>query len=263
MRHRELNVFSVSFLDLLSGALAAVIILFVVVPKINSEQSAKIEVLDSLNVQVNELDSLLQLAQNAIPDSIYNQLQQKMDQLQQTLDSLNNLVEEQSQQLQQCTEERQELVQQLEEVQQQLSSAYGPGQMLFGINAKFAVVCQWTEDVDIDLYMEDNASGQRIYFNVPNTSFGAYLVDVQRHLDNDGQYEMIYQGKVVPGNYSIYYNYYSGSENAHVSGYVILNPFSSGEQKVTLPEIEMRPGMNKRKIARVALTGNNFQLTLN
>ncbi len=35
MARKEINVFGTSFLDLLSGALAAVIILFVIVPKLS------------------------------------------------------------------------------------------------------------------------------------------------------------------------------------------------------------------------------------
>jgi len=37
MRRREINIFSISFLDLLSGALGAVLILFIIIPKMTNE----------------------------------------------------------------------------------------------------------------------------------------------------------------------------------------------------------------------------------
>ncbi|TNF04365.1 MAG: hypothetical protein EP326_01480, partial [Deltaproteobacteria bacterium] len=44
MKRRETNVFSIAFLDLLSGALGAVIILFVAVPKSKVEDPTKKEI---------------------------------------------------------------------------------------------------------------------------------------------------------------------------------------------------------------------------
>ena len=45
MPKKEINIFSISFLDLLSGALGAVIILYIIIPKLNAEE---IELLDEV-----------------------------------------------------------------------------------------------------------------------------------------------------------------------------------------------------------------------
>ncbi|MCL2074293.1 MAG: hypothetical protein FWH18_10245 [Marinilabiliaceae bacterium] len=41
MQRKEINIFSISFLDLLSGALGAVLILFIIIPKMHSEYDAE------------------------------------------------------------------------------------------------------------------------------------------------------------------------------------------------------------------------------
>lgn len=59
MARKEINVFSVSFLDLLSGALAAVIILYIIVPKMSQEQQEAVEQLEELQQQLQQMDSLM------------------------------------------------------------------------------------------------------------------------------------------------------------------------------------------------------------
>lgn len=56
MKRRDLNIFSVSFLDLLSGALAAVIILFIVVPKMTVEEKAAVETMEELELEAEKLE---------------------------------------------------------------------------------------------------------------------------------------------------------------------------------------------------------------
>jgi hypothetical protein len=58
MRRREVNVFSLSFLDLISGALGAVIILYVAVPKANPLQKTLDEELKKSQQTVTELKNV-------------------------------------------------------------------------------------------------------------------------------------------------------------------------------------------------------------
>ncbi|MDA9189765.1 VWA domain-containing protein [bacterium] len=70
-RSREVNVFSIAFLDLLSGALGAVIILFIAVPKaksvqektseIKKEETVKEKVIEKPSKNVTELESLIKV----------------------------------------------------------------------------------------------------------------------------------------------------------------------------------------------------------
>lgn len=283
MARKEINVFSVSFLDLLSGALAAVIILFVVIPKMNSEQVSKIETLDSLNVQVDELDSLLELARNSIPDSIFFELESRMNQLQTTVDSLTRQVQRQTQQLADCEENRQEIQQQLDETRQQLEEAQeriremeeqqsrrppvnnrtvdqtsGVGQSMFGVNAKFAIVCSWPEDLDVDLYML-NASGEKVYYGKTSLDFGTYLGDVRQRRPDEDVYEMIYQKEIKPGTYKIYYHLYSSSGTAEVSGYAVMFPFTAQEIKVNFPIKTIQHTSTLIYIGSLTIEENSFR----
>ena len=43
MARKEINIFGTSFLDLLSGALGAVIILFIIVPKMSVQQQEALQ----------------------------------------------------------------------------------------------------------------------------------------------------------------------------------------------------------------------------
>ena len=43
MKRKEINIFSTSFLDLLSGALGAVLILFIIIPKLTTEQQSALD----------------------------------------------------------------------------------------------------------------------------------------------------------------------------------------------------------------------------
>ena len=63
MAKREINVFNVSFIDLLSGALGAVLILFIVIPKLTGDIKIiidQMEQLQELKVEGSYLDFLLQ-----------------------------------------------------------------------------------------------------------------------------------------------------------------------------------------------------------
>ena len=92
MARKEINVFSVSFLDLLSGALAAVIILFIIVPKMTSEQQSVLEQIEGLKTEVVELDSLLAQLHNSIPADEYTKLMDKLDSFQDLIDNLEQHV---------------------------------------------------------------------------------------------------------------------------------------------------------------------------
>jgi len=307
MAKKEINVFSVSFLDLLSGALAAVIILFVIVPKLTAEDQAIVETVDSLEVNVNELDSLVQLARNSVPDSLYQQIQQQIEEMRNSMDSLRNHAQNLEQQLENTqqrnrtlenqlaeTEQRMQEIEQalqeaqdrptreeIEQIQQQLAEARaeleeqreqaaqgagGPGASMFGVNAKFALVCDWSENLDVDLYMKNTATGKWICYNCGDQDFGNYLGDVTSRQEGDGRFEMIYQEmQIKPGNYEVWYHLYSGSGTAHIDGYAVIHPFTSREKKVkfnpqTLNHTSKPTSGGGIKIGTLKVTENNIIL---
>jgi parvulin-like peptidyl-prolyl isomerase len=274
MARKEINIFSVSFLDLLSGALAAVLILFVIVPKMTAEDQSTLEVVDEMEVNLEELDSLLQVVQSTIPEADYQEIQEAVQDMQSSIDTLRNQVNNLEQQLENTnqrnralenqlvqTEERLREIEEalesaqsrptqeeLDEVMRQLAEARaeleeqreesaqgaeGPGASMFGVNAEFALVCDWPENLDVDLYMKNTADGNWVCYNCGDQAFGNYLGDVTSRSTGDGRFEMIYQEqKIIPGNYEVWYHVYSATGTAHITGYAVIHPFSSREKKV-------------------------------
>jgi len=88
MARKEINVFGASFLDLLSGALGAVIILYVIVPKLTAEQSDILEQVDQLNEDLTEISTILDEYRQSVPEAMYEEL---MAQFQAMEDRINDL----------------------------------------------------------------------------------------------------------------------------------------------------------------------------
>lgn len=280
MAKKEINVFSVSFLDLLSGALAAVIILFVIVPKMTNEEQEVVEVVNALDAQVSELDSLINLARNSVEDSIFQRIQAELDAMRDNLDEARERAASLEQELENTQQRNRRLEGQLVEteariremetalaeaqsrpsqeqiadLQNQLAEARaelesqredaaqgggGPGASMFGVNAKFAVVCDWQENIDVDLYLKHVASGRWIHYQNTSEDFGNYLGDVQSRDADDGKFEMIFQSEnVVTGTYEVWYHVYKPG-TARISGYAVLYPFTPRERKIKFENITL------------------------
>jgi archaellum component FlaC len=279
MAKKEINVFSVAFLDLLSGALAAVIILFVVIPKFTNEQIDAMETLDQLEVEVNQLDSLIQLAQNSIPTELYEQIQQQIQQLTETVDDLREEVSQLTTDLQNCEEAHRETQQQLEETQQQLQEvmeqmeqmvertvdqATGPGQTLFGVNAKFSIVITWPDNLDVDMHIVNARNNEKVFYRQLNATWGSLLNDIQSRPEGEDIYELFYQKEITPGEYEIYCHLYSNvSQSVNVNGYVVIFPFKSNEYRIDLPSKTIRHSDQLVKMGTVHLSNNSFTLQNN
>lgn len=264
MARKELNVFSVSFLDLLSGALAAVIILFVVVPKMTSEDVLAMETIESLDVQVEQLDSLIQLARNSIPAELYEQIQQQIEQMNETIDEMREQNQQIQEALKNCEEERERLQEQMQEMQPKSSSidrSSGAGNSLFGVDAKFAIVITWPDNIDVDIHVKNLEKNETVFFRNPSSSWGNLLTDVTQKPENEDIYELFFQKNIVPGKYQIYYHVYTNSNTpVNVNGYVVLHPFATNEYKVDLPQKTIRHSENLVFITTVNLTNNSFTL---
>jgi uncharacterized protein (DUF3084 family) len=283
MSRKEINVFSVSFLDLLSGALGAVLILFIIIPKMTTEQQTAIEELERLQVEAVQLEELLEQARNSIPVELYEQIEAQMEAMRQTIEELTNEVQQLQQRVSQVERENvqlreqlRETEQQLAQVQQQLAEAQrqleqqqqqrrqqqqqGRGGKIFGVDAKLGVVCQWTENVDVDLYVKNLATQEVCFFSKRVTTFGTLNEDITSRAAGDDRYEFFYQQQIVPGRYSIWVNIYSGNNPATVEGHIIMFPGESGEQKI--PYSQIRIPASGRNYSIGVLTVTETQITL-
>ncbi|MCB0644939.1 MAG: hypothetical protein KDC44_25005, partial [Phaeodactylibacter sp.] len=81
MAKREVNIFNIAFLDLLSGALAAVLILFIVVPKMDVELVEEIEELHKLEVEVEEVKGMIEELKNSVPKEVLEDLERQFEDL--------------------------------------------------------------------------------------------------------------------------------------------------------------------------------------
>ena len=275
MTRKEINVFGTSFLDLLSGALAAVIILFVIVPKMSSADQEALREIQEANVQVTELAEMIHQLENSVPQEQYDAIMRHIEELQQTIDNLREQVTIMQQQLEQTRQENSQMRQQIEqqrqriaELEDQLNRQQQASQMgrIFGINAELGVVCLWRENIDVDLYVTNLSTNETCFFGRKETSFGNLNEDVQSRDDsNDDRYELFYQRKLKPGRYRVSVNIYrnetmSHAPSAHVEGYVALHPGKPNEVKIPYRSIILTTPGQMVTIGTLTVTENNIEL---
>ena len=278
MQRKEINIFSTSFLDLLSGALGAVLILFIIIPKLTLEQQNALEEMDRMNVQTEQLAALIEQARNSIPTEIYEQIQEQMRALQNTIDELSHTVQNLQLQLQNTERENAQLREALEETQRRLQETQrqltqeraqnrnAAGEKMFGLNAKLGVVCAWPENIDVDLFVKNINTGEVCFYNKQVTDFGNLSEDItSRSSVDDDRYELFYQQRIVPGQYLVYVNIYRRANLAHansatVTGYVVMFPSTSNEHKINFRQIHLTSPGEDVIVGTLTVTDNNIIL---
>lgn len=268
MARKEFNIFSISFLDLLSGALGALIIMFIVVPKMTVEQQETIETLDELNVHAANVAEMVEQLENSVDREVAEALQREVAAIQETAQR----AQQAAQQLQEENEQLEaELIterQARREAQQtaDASASSGRGPEMFGVSAEFAVVSKWQEDLDVDLYFKDVSTGEWCFFRETDPGFAKYLADIRRReRQDDSGYEMVYQQVLKPGTYEVYLHLFSESGTANVETYAVFFPYTPREQKKSLPTRSIThdsspPNGGGYKLATIVLTQNSFSI---
>lgn len=167
MARREINIFNVSFLDLISGALGAVILLFIISTQLITAATEHLDALEKLDIKVEELESILEKSRNAIPKEIYDQIQEQVDQLKRAVVESEHEVESLQQQLKQCQEQLSELTEQVQQQQAQIMRCEENMEKLEG-EARFAVITMGWETIgdDVDLHVTDPL-GTEFYYQNP------------------------------------------------------------------------------------------------
>ena len=297
MAKKDINIFSVSFLDLLSGALAAVIILFIVVPKLTTDAREASEKLQELDLQAQELDSIVSNLANSVPRGELDVLQQYVDEMEENIDDLGlkvRNIEEENDRLNGENEELQQeldstklalsqteitldlardsikvLEQQIAELTRQdsteppaQSQGRGPGQVLFGTNADFAIYYSWEEDWDFDLHLVNLDKDETCYYHNKSTSFAELLDDVQKSTADS--YELIYtkEGKIVPGKYLLKVRVYSeGKIVEQPKGVMVIFPGKANEHAIELATRTYRHTEKPVNVLEFTLTETDFIIT--
>ena len=288
MAKKEINIFGTSFLDLLSGALAAVIILFIIVPKMTSDQQNALDEIERLNVQVEDLEDMMVRLENSVPQDLFEEIQQQLQQIQQTIADLTSQVEnlqsrlseseaenerlrqevsqlrEQIEELERLREENRRLQQQQQQQQRQQDSRQGISDgKVFGIDAEVGVVCMWRENVDIDLHVKNLSTGEECFYGRRSTSFGTLNEDIQSRSADDDRFELFFQKRPVPGRYEISIVYYADKSDNHanVEGYAVMHPGKRNQIKIPYRDLHLSSnGRTPIVVGILTVTENSISL---
>ena len=287
MARKEINIFGTSFLDLLSGALGAVIILYIIVPKMSVQQREALQELETLNVQVEQLSDLMEQLENSVPQELYQQIEQQLEDMQSTITTLTVQVEQlqsENSSLRSENEELRERIRQYENIEQEYEAALQriqeleeqiedmpetnnaeiSGGMVFGTNAEVGVVCIWPENVDVDLYVKNLQTGEICNFRNKNWAWGNLLEDVRTRREGDDRYELFYQREIVPGEYQVYVNIYSdprapwNGTPGTVSGYVVMHPGKRNQKKIDFRTIRLTQPMQNTDFGVLRVANDNI-----
>jgi len=95
MARKEINIFNLSMLDLLSGALGAILIIFVIIPKLSGDIKIALQELEQikeLKVDAQQIQSMIQDLKKSVPQAELVKYQVKFEQLEAQSAKLNQTV---------------------------------------------------------------------------------------------------------------------------------------------------------------------------
>ncbi|QQS28617.1 MAG: VWA domain-containing protein [Sphingobacteriales bacterium] len=95
MARKEVNVFNLSMLDLLSGALGAILIIFVIIPKLSGDIKIalkELEQIKELKVDAKEIQDMIQELKRSVPTAELVKYQAKFEQLEAQSQKLNQTI---------------------------------------------------------------------------------------------------------------------------------------------------------------------------
>ncbi len=205
MAKKEINVFGASFLDLLSGALGAVIILYIIVPKLTitveefEEQMQLAEEVRNLGLSIDELSGM-------IPEEVLDDLRAQMEQilasereLQRKLASVTAALEECLRESRECTDRVATLERQLAETQNELTAAQ---QQLAQVRNELETTRAELQQCEADLSgcpdtVEEIEGDQR--FIIVTLEWATRYHDVDLHVIDPSGNEFMYSQKTFPG----------------------------------------------------------------
>ncbi|MBI1185418.1 VWA domain-containing protein [bacterium] len=143
MARKEINIFSASFLDLLSGALGAVIILYILVPKLNIPVE-EFEEQKKLSEEVGKLGVAIEDIANLIPQEKLDAIKSQMEEVIAAKQALEQKIAGLQRSLEECMKSNEENVQKIISLQQELKEAH---QQLDEANQKLAAATAQIEDL--------------------------------------------------------------------------------------------------------------------
>ena len=94
MRRAGIGIFGTSFLDLLSGALGAVIILFIIVPKMSQADAELMDKVRAIEELALDIDQIAAQIENSVPEAVLDKVKDELDNLKQTVADLQRQIDQ-------------------------------------------------------------------------------------------------------------------------------------------------------------------------
>jgi regulator of replication initiation timing len=267
MARKEVNVFGASFLDLLSGALGAIIILYIIVPKLSAEQSDILEQVEMLNAELTEINDILEEFRQSVPEALYEELMARFADMEQRINDLYERVSELEETLREtraenealqaelaaCREESQRLAREVNELRESMERENSEMERMESelraarelLAKTFLVIyIQWPTAADVDLHVTDPAGAE---FSYQNKIIAGRPGELSEDVVN-GPGAEVWEVRVAdPGNYHVEANLYSGDGNINhpVRGRIF---FRDGSEPIT--DVALRGVGTRRTLLR-------------
>lgn len=288
MTRKEINIFGTSFLDLLSGALAAVIILFIIVPKGMQEDPELIKQVQELKTVTNDVKEAIEKIKNSVPKEIFEKIRKEIEIANTKLAELNGKIEKLEEDIKKISSEntalKEKVKQQQEEIEtlkrqikelmatlnaekeknEEANSIANTVEKTLGVFAKFGVLCKWNEtDADVDMGVQKfGQPREQCWRNYPSKKWGILGEDVRERVDEDSKerFELFYVPRIYPDEYTVWIDIYenSVSDHANVTCIFIFHPGKNDEIKKEIGPIAISKGYNKL-VATFRLSNSGFE----
>ncbi len=287
MKRKEINIFGTSFLDLLSGALAAVIILFVVVPKGVQEDPELVKQVQELKTVTNDVKGAIERIKNSVPKEIFEKIRKEIEDANKKLSELNNRIDKLEKDIKKVSSENTALKKEVQKQQEEIeklkkqvevltaslkaekekndkaNSTANTVEKTLGVFAKFGVLCKWNEtNADVDLGVQRFGQPEHCWRNYPSKKWGILGEDVRERVDEDTEerFELFYVPQIYPDEYTVWVDIYerSVSNHANVTCIFVFHPGRDDEIKKEIGPIPVSKGNNKL-IASFRLSNSGFE----
>ena len=285
MAKKDINIFGTSFLDLLSGALASVIILFVIVPKKTSSDVEIIEKFKELEVVATEVQDLTAKLKESVPKDVFKEIAQELEDLRKKISQLRDKIREMEDDVKRMTEENTNLKQQvaaqteeIERLKEQLRAAQARAaaaerantaantvERTLGVFAKFGILCRWEQtDTDVDIGVQRfGDSPEQCWRMHASKKWGILGEDVrERATDESERFELFYVPEIYPDVYTAWCNVYTGSigKEANVTATLIYHPGKADEQRYEIGPFHIEQNAPHKCFVTFRLTTNGFTI---
>ena len=229
-RSREINIFSMSALDLFASALGAFILIAVVLFPYFPNTGDSPERVAEVRAQLEQARSELQAAQAELQASQaqLGACETQRQEVQAALDACEEQLASSASQdaLGACESRNQQLESELETCQAQARKKF------------LLVIMSWGTDDDVDLHVVDPA-GREFFYRVRSHS-GSQAKLEEDNVNGPGN-EIWLHPAAEPGTYRVYYKYFSGSGRVRVRGSVLTPDGRDPLPDTTLRRVEEKP----------------------